>query len=81
MEFFHGRFKVHIIEARDLPDTDTAFFNISSKDLTDPFVTGDLGTANLFKTKYINSNLNPYWNEEFDVYVCHTASSLTVNVR
>jgi len=52
MTFFHGRLKVHVIEAKDLPDTDTAFFNIDRDDYTDAYATGDLGTARLFKTRY-----------------------------
>ena len=35
----HGDLKVHVIAARDLPDTDNTFFNISRGDWTDPFVT------------------------------------------
>ena len=63
IHFLHGRLRVHVIAAQDLPDTDTAFFNIDRGDKTDPYVTGDLGTARLFKTKYIKNELNPTWNE------------------
>ena len=35
----HGDLRVHVIAARDLPDTDNTFFNISRGDWTDPFVT------------------------------------------
>jgi hypothetical protein len=49
MCFFHGRLRIHVISAEDLPDTDTAFFNIDGKDVTDPYVTGELGFAQLFK--------------------------------
>ena len=49
MFFFHGKLRVHIIAAQDLPDTDTAFFNIDSKDVTDPYVTGEIGYAQIFK--------------------------------
>ena len=34
----HGNIKFHIIEAKDLPDTDNVFFNISRGDLTDPYL-------------------------------------------
>ena len=81
MPFFHGRLKVHVIEAQDLPDTDTAFFNIDGKDVTDPYVTGDLGTARLFKTRYINNDLNPRWDEQFDLYVCHHANNFSIRVK
>jgi hypothetical protein len=49
MSFFHGKLRIHVISAEDLPDTDTAFFNIDGKDVTDPYVTGDLGYARIFK--------------------------------
>ena len=84
MTFFHGRLKIQIIQAADLPDTDTAFWNIDRKDFTDPYVTGDLGTARLFKTRYISNSLNPEWNdpeEIFDVYVCHHASSFNIRLK
>ena len=32
--FLHGQLKIHVIKAYDLPDTDTAFFNIDGKDVT-----------------------------------------------
>ena len=81
---FHGRLKIQIFGARDLPDTDAAFFNIDGKDYTDPYVIGDFGTARLFKTRYICNSLNPEWKdpeEIFDVYVCHQASSLKIQVK
>ncbi len=80
MTFFHGRLRIHIIEAADLPDTDTAFFNIDGKDFTDAYVTGDLGEARLFKTKYIPNELNPHWDEKFNIHVCHHATSLNLRV-
>ena len=35
----HGDLRIHVKEAKDLPDTDNFAFNISRGDLTDPFVT------------------------------------------
>jgi hypothetical protein len=35
LSFFHGKLRIHIIAAENLPDTDTAFFNIDGKDVTD----------------------------------------------
>ena len=52
--FFHGKLRVHIIAAQDLPDTDTAFFNIDSKDVTDPYVTGELGYAGIFRVRHLS---------------------------
>ena len=57
MTFFHGRLKVHVIQAKDLPDMDTAFFNLVGKDLTDAFVIGDFGEARIFKTRSKNHHL------------------------
>ena len=70
-----------MIEAEGLPDTDTAFFNIDGDDYTDAYVTGDLGGARLFKTKYIPNSLNPTWDEEFNIYVCHYATSFVLKVK
>lgn len=78
---FHGRLKIHVIEAEGLPDTDTAFFNIDGDDYTDAYITADLGTARLFKTKYIPNSLNPRWDEHFNLYVCHYATCLTLKVK
>ena len=82
--FLHGVLKVQIIKAVDFPEPDTALFNINRKDYTDPYVVGDLGTARLFKTRYvckIQKFKNPEWNEKFDVYVCHEASCLKIHVK
>ena len=78
---FHGKLKVHVIEARNLPNTDTAFFNIFSKDVTDPFVVCEVGPNCILKTKYINNNLNPKWDEKFDIDLCHHASELIFKVK
>jgi len=81
MTFLHGVLRIHVNCAEDLPDTDTAFFNIDRKDVTDPYVSGYLGKARVFKTRYINNELNPVWDEHFNVDVCHCAHSLTINVE
>ena len=47
----HGDLKVHVIAARDLPDTDNTFFNISRGDWTDPFVTVFLDQVRLCVSK------------------------------
>ena len=70
-----------VIAAENLPDTDTVLFNIDADDYTDPYVVGNLGTARIFKTKYIKNDLNPKWDEEFDLDVCHRASNLEIHVR
>ena len=81
MTFFHGRLKIHIIAAENLPDTDNFMWGIDRDDKTDAYVTGDLGGARLFKTRYISNDLNPVWDEVFSVYVCHHASSFELRVK
>ena len=81
MTLLHGRLAFYIDRAEDLPDTDTAFFNFSKKDVTDPFVSGELGGVWLFKTRYINNQLNPVWDEKFSIPVCQEAENITINVR
>ena len=65
--FLHGTLKVHVIEARDLPDTDSSFFHIARGDWTDPYVVVYLDKTELCKTKYLENNLNPVWDEIFSV--------------
>ena len=81
MTFFHGRLKVRVIAAENLPDTDNFMWGIDKDDKTDAYVTGDLGGARLFKTRYISNDLNPVWDESFNVYVCHHASSFELRVK
>ena len=79
MTLLHGRLVFYIDRAEGLPDTDTAFFNISKKDVTDPFVSGELTDVWLFKTRYINNNLDPVWEEKFSIPVCQEAENITIN--
>ena len=77
----HGLLKVNVIEAKDLPDTDNAFFNISRGDLTDPYVEVKIANCSLLKTSVKKNCLNPVWNEEFSIPVCHYCSNLEVKVK
>ena len=79
--FLHGRLKVHIKRAADLPDTDNFFWNISSGDTTDAYVLGKLGSASIFKTRYIPNNLDPVWDEKFDISVCHEVSEFRIEIH
>ena len=81
LHFLHGKLRIHVMQAENLPDTDTCLWNIQGKDLTDPYVTGQLGSARMFKSKYISNDLNPVWDEVFNLYVCHHANTLKISVR
>ena len=76
----HGTLSIHAIEAKNLPDTDNFFFNISRGDLTDPYLELSLGPASLIKTRVIRNCLDPVWDEKFNVSVCHYADAITVKV-
>ena len=63
-----------------MPDTDNAFFNISRGDLTDPFLQVSIGSASPIKTNVVLNSLNPEWNENFSVPLCHYAEIVKVKV-
>ena len=67
VNFLHGTLKIHVIEARDLPDTDSSFFHIARGDWTDPYVVVYLDKTELCKTVYLENDLNPVWDEIFSV--------------
>ena len=76
-----GLICAYIDRAEDLPNTDSSKFNISGSDLTDPYVTGQLGPMVLFKTKVINNTLNPSWKEKFSVLICQESENIKIKVR
>lgn len=81
LPFLHGTLVINILEARDLPDHDSAFW-LSQKNVTDPFVRVKLLPVNLkiAETKVVNDSRFPVWNEEFHVLACHNASSIRITV-
>ena len=81
MTYLDGRLKLHINKAENLPDTDTVFFNVFGGDLTDPFVVGELGDVEIFRTRYINNTLHPEWKEKFNIEVNQSADNMIINVR
>ena len=81
MPLLHGRLAFFIDRAEGLPDTDTAFWNIDRKDVTDPFVSGEIGPTWLFRTRYINNSLDPVWEEKFSIPVCQDSEEIILNVR
>lgn len=78
--FLHGTLKIHVVGARDLPDMDSTFFNISRGDWTDPYVVIFLDQTELCKTAYLENDLDPVWDEIFSIPVCHHANSIKVKV-
>jgi len=77
----HGLLRVHVIQAKDLPDMDNVFFNISRGDLTDPYLELNIGDTCLLKTKVIRNNLAPHWDEKFTVPLCHNANNFVAKVK
>lgn len=75
-----GYLYVSLNEAQDLPDGDTAFFNIDGKDTSDPLAQVKIGTNVICKTAFINNNVNPRWQESYRIPVCHDADTLKIMV-
>ncbi|XP_064116964.1 uncharacterized protein LOC135222708 [Macrobrachium nipponense] len=80
MTLLRGFLYADLIEAENLPDCDTAFFNIDPKDLSDPFAQIKLGTSIICKTDFVNNDANPKWQESYRIPVCHVADKLQVQV-
>ncbi|CAL4065000.1 unnamed protein product, partial [Meganyctiphanes norvegica] len=80
MVLLRGYLHVNLIEAKDLPDCDTAFFNIDPKDTSDPFAQVRIGACVLCKTYCVNNDLSPKWQESFKVPVCHESDELNIEV-
>jgi len=80
--FLHGWLVISVRAARKLPDMESWLAKIaSSKDVTDPFVDVHLGKTRIAKTKIIDNDLNPVWDEEFKIAVCHKSNYLIFDVR
>ena len=62
----HGTISISIIEARNLPDTDSSRWK-RKKDVTDPFVQGEFGGQALFKTKHIFRIILPVGRYAFNL--------------
>ena len=88
----HGRLEFYIDRAEGLPDTDHFPLSLrfldcvdaldgNRKDVTDPFVTAEMGAVSLFKTFVINNSLNPVWEERFNVPICQKLDNIKIAVR
>jgi len=81
LPLMHGTLILRIEEARDLPDTDSGWWQ-SSKNVTDPYVKVQLYPVGvkIAESKVINDSLFPVWGEEFRILVCHNVLSIRVTV-
>ncbi|XP_045620576.2 LOW QUALITY PROTEIN: uncharacterized protein [Procambarus clarkii] len=80
MVMLRGYLYVDLIEAENLPDCDTAFFNIDPKDTSDAFAQIKIGHCVLCKTAFINNDLSPKWQESHRIPICHHADKLQIQV-
>ena len=68
--FLHGQLQLHIYSAKNLPDMDSWIAKLYDKnDVTDPFVDVFLGNARLVKTSIVLNDMNPEWNESYNIEV------------
>ncbi|KAF2357653.1 Phospholipase D-like domain [Trinorchestia longiramus] len=81
--FAHGRMLIKIMKAENLPNMDYSVFNKKNK--SDPLAIASLvdrdgAEHDVATTTCIEDNLNPEWNEEFLVNVCHEITNLVFKV-
>ncbi|KAI3659214.1 hypothetical protein MP638_000495 [Amoeboaphelidium occidentale] len=69
-----GVLLVHVYEGKDLKNVEV----VGGK--SDPYMTITLGGRQVAKTRVIDDNLNPYWNESFYVLVNNLNDLLTLQV-
>jgi len=71
----HGMLHVRIIQCKGLRNFDRLgvreLLRTGKQDKSDPYVTAWIGDYRLLKTKHINSDLDPVFNEEFYCNVAH----------
>jgi len=80
--FLHGHLFIEIREGKNLPDMEGWVSKLVDKgDVTDPFVDVRLGKARLVKTSVVLNDLNPVWNEQYRIEVCHHADHLKFEIR
>jgi len=61
---FNGTISFTVKGCTKLPDTDSSFFNLVGKDLTDPLVAIEVNGKEVFRTPHINNCLDPVWEEK-----------------
>ena len=76
-----GFLEVTIDEASNLPNTDASILSMfGSKDVTDPIASIDMGGVCLGKTRCIDNDLNPKWNEHSVLPVYGELKDVVINV-
>lgn len=74
---FQGVIRIKVVEAKNLENKD---ISIILKDKSDPYAELQIGSQ-IFKTKVINNNLDPKFNEYFEAVVDQiTAQKLRINM-
>ena len=87
MSKFSGTIIFSIWAAKNLPDTDSAFFNIADhfgeKDLTDPLVSIEIDGKEKFRTHHINNTLNPIWetNNKYEYQAEGRINEILIRVK
>lgn len=61
---FNGTISFTVKGCTKLPDTDSSFFNVVGKDLTDPLVAIEINGNEVWRTAHINNCLDPVWTEK-----------------
>jgi len=80
----HGYLHIQIIQAKGLRNLDLLGITLTCRcmsDLSDPYVTVHAGVDRLIKTPTVADNLDPIWNLDYFVPVCHPVKYLEFRVK
>lgn len=80
MPLLHGDLEVEVVSGEELTDQDKTLFHIIPGDWSDVWVTVDLGTTNILKTRIRNNVINAIWGERVNLPICQAADYLEVSV-
>jgi len=85
MTFLHGNMSLKLLNATDLPDMDFSILPFR-KEVSDPYLKvqaflNDEKVLTLMKSKVIEQDLNPHWNEKFHIPVCLELDELRFYVK
>ncbi|MCL4148453.1 UNVERIFIED_CONTAM: hypothetical protein GTU68_052418 [Idotea baltica] len=82
----HGALKIYVDKAVNLPNLDTSLLSFKNSDVSDPYI--DIIVEDMYQEKWkvattsvIDNNLNPVWNETFDINICHQVTSVKFIVK